>query len=104
MKKYLLIVFLASLNTVYAQDSTFVKTVFAGSKLEVPKGKTWFIEKAFINAGDGYNIKINNANFKPQYTQKEPLLVPSYIAEMELISDKNTIWFQLHIKQTSTSR
>ena len=104
MKKYLLLVFLASLSTLYAQDSTFVKTIYAGSKLEVPKGKTWVIEKAFINAGDGYNIKINNANFKPQYSQKEPLLVPSYVAEMELISDKNTIWFQLHIKQTSTSR
>ena len=102
MKKCLLIALLASLTTIYAQDSTFVKTVFAGSKLEVPKGKTWFIEKAFINAGDGYNIKINNANFKPQYTQKEPLLVPSYTAEMELISDKNTIWFQLYIKQAKS--
>jgi hypothetical protein len=102
MKKYLLTVFIVSLSTLYAQDSTFVKTVYAGSKLEVPKGKAWVIEKAFINAGDGYNIKINNANFKPQYNEKEPLLVPSYIAEMELISDKNTIWFQLYIKQAKS--
>ena len=99
MKKYLLIVFLASLTTLYAQDSTFVTTVYAGSKLEVPKGKTWAIEQAFINAGDGYNIKINNANFKNRYNEKEPIIVPSYTAEMELLSDKNTIWFQLHIKQ-----
>ena len=78
--------------------------MYAGSMLEVPNGKTWVIEKAFINAGDGYNIQINNANFKAQYTQKEPLLVPSYIAEMELLSDKSTIWFQLYIKQTISSR
>jgi hypothetical protein len=72
--------------------------------LKVPKDKTWVIEKAFINAGDGYNVKINNANFKTLYNQKETLVVPSYIAEMELLDDKKTIWYQLYIKQTNTSR
>jgi hypothetical protein len=97
--KYLVPLFLITIVSIYGQDSTFVKTVFSGSKLKVPKGKTWVIEKAFINAGDGYNIKINNANFKPHYNEKEPLVVPSYITEMELLSDKNSIWFQLYIKQ-----
>jgi hypothetical protein len=104
IKKILFIMLLDGSSIIYAQDSTFVKTVFAGSMLKVPKDKTWVIEKAFINAGDGYNVKINNANFKTLYNQKETLVVPSYIAEMELLDDKKTIWYQLYIKQTNTSR
>lgn len=101
MKKCLLIVFMTSLSTLNAQDSTFVKTVYAGSSLEVPNGKIWMVESAFINSGDGYNIKVSTYNFKEAYTQNKRIIAPMFVTEMELLSNKNAIWFQLYIKQTN---
>jgi hypothetical protein len=104
IKKILFIMLLDGSSIIYAQDSTFVKTVFAGSMLKVPKDKTWVIEKAFINAGDGYNVKINNANFKTLYNQKETLVVPSYIAEMELITDKSMMSYIVYITEKKETK
>jgi hypothetical protein len=104
MKNRILYIILFFQSLLFAQDSTFIKTAYAGSKVMVPKGKIWVVEKAFINAGDGYNVKINTAYFKEYYTSKDAFIVPSYVSEMEMLTTKNAIWYQLYIKQpTNTS-
>jgi hypothetical protein len=49
------------------------------------------IEKAYITAGDGYNIQIAKSNFKERYSSEEVLSFPYYIAEMELLSDRSMV-------------
>lgn len=86
-------------NCSYSQDTTFVKKVLAGSSLKVPKNKTWQIEKAYINAGDEYNIKTNTNTFKTLYKNEDTIQIPSYVVEIELLENKSMLWFILYIKQ-----
>lgn len=93
-----LILFTAGLQA-FSQDSTFVKTVLAGSKITVPEDKIWVVNKVYVNNGEGYNILVNIEEFTEKYKHQTPIQVPSYIPEMELLDTKSTIWFQLHLKQ-----
>ena len=102
MKLFITFLFLA--NLVSAQDTTFVKSFYGGSKIIIPANKKWVIEKAFVSSGDGYNIQINLSHFKREYKTEETLLIPYYISEMELLSDKNMVSYFLTIKEKSTSK
>lgn len=86
-------------GTSFAQDTTFVKSAYGGSSLTVPEGVRWSIEKAFINSGDGYNILISKANFKPVYEPGEKIQTPYYMAEMELLDKKDGVFYILYIRQ-----
>ena len=102
MKLFITFLFLA--NLVSAQDTTFVKSFYGGSKIFIPTNKNWVIEKAFVSSGDGYNIQINLSHFKSEYKSEETLLIPYYISEMELLSDKNMVSYFLTIKEKSTTK
>jgi hypothetical protein len=102
MKLFITFLFLA--NLVSAQDTSFVKSFYGGSKITIPKSKTWVIEKAFVSGGDGYNIQINLSHFKSEYKSEETLLIPYYIPEMELLSDKNMVSYFLTIIEKSTKK
>jgi hypothetical protein len=92
--------FFVSCLSCFSQDSTFVKSFTAGSSVKVPMGKTWSIEKAFISNGDGYQIKIAKTNFKEQYKSAEQIVIPYYIAEMELLTDRSMLFYLVTIKES----
>ena len=100
----LLITFLFFSNLVSAQDTSFVKSFYGGSKITIPASKNWIIEKAFISGGDGYNIQINQSNFQKEYKAEETIIIPYYIPEMELLSNKNMVSYFLTIHQKDTSK
>jgi hypothetical protein len=102
MKTVFSIVFFFFLFVGYAQDTTFVKVYYAGSRVIIPQGKTWIIEKAFINGGAHYNIQISTSNFKKEYISDSELILPYYIAEMELLGDKSTVSYILTIHEVKT--
>ena len=85
----------------FSQDSTFVKSFTAGSSVKVPIGKKWCIEKAFISNGDGYQIKIAKTNFKEEYKASEQIVIPYYIAEMELLTDRSMLFYLVTIKEST---
>ncbi len=78
-------------------NTTIVKRAYAGSYLCVPNGYVWEIEKAFINGGD-YNFKVNNSNFKNIYKSGDTIRFPYYISEMELLSEKSMVQYELYFK------
>ena len=78
-------------SQLYSQDTTFVKSYYGGSTVKVPENKVWTIEKAYITAGDGYNIQIAKKNFLERYTENEVITFPYYIAEMELLSNRSMV-------------
>ena len=43
-----------------AQDSTFYKSAYAGGYIIVSQDESWEIDRAFVNDGDAYSIKISN--------------------------------------------
>jgi hypothetical protein len=88
------------LNDTKAQDTTFVRSFYMGSTIKVPEGKKWFIERAYISANDGYNIRIGVDNFKTAYSSKDDLIIPFYCAEMELLDNNNSVFFLITIKET----
>jgi hypothetical protein len=98
--KFGLFLFLCLTVAVYGQDTTFVKSAYAGSSLTVPQKVTWHIEKAFINNGDGYNLKINPEVFKPIYKAGEKIQIPFYTAEMELLNNQEGVFYFLYIKES----
>ncbi len=80
-------------------DTTFIKSYYSGSSVKVPESKIWVIDKVFISGGDGYNFKVSNSNFKPSYKAGETISFPYYIAEMELITDKNMISYLVYFTE-----
>ncbi|OFZ66503.1 MAG: hypothetical protein A3D92_05015 [Bacteroidetes bacterium RIFCSPHIGHO2_02_FULL_44_7] len=82
-----------------AQDSTFLKTAYAGAYLLVPEGQTWKLDRAFINSGDTYSIQINSSNFESYYTSGDTIRLPFYSAEMELLDKKDLVLYQLYFKR-----
>ncbi len=99
MRKLFSFFLLILVGTTIAQDTSFVKSAYGGSSLTVPEGVSWAIEKALINSGDGYNILISNANFKPIYAPGEKIQTPYYMAEMELLDKKDGVFYILYIRQ-----
>lgn len=96
----LLSLFFFHFNMVKAQDTTFVRSFYQGTTVHVPNGKKWKIEQAFISANDGYNIKISQHYFNGFYASNEKLVIPYYCAEMELLDNKNSIFFLISIKES----
>jgi len=88
----------------YIRDTSFVKSYFSSSAVKVPENKVWFINKVFISGGDGYNLKISNSNFKSSYKAGEIITFPYYIAEMELITDKNMISYLIYLTEKDTEK
>ena len=99
-RSVLLCFILLFINIGFSQDSTFIKSMYAGSYIIVPKNKTWQIEKAFINGNDAYNIKISTSSFKNKYLEGDTIRLPYYVAEMELLSSNSTKSYKLYIKET----
>ena len=83
----------------YGQDTSFVKSAYGGGSLTVPDGMTWHIDRIFVNSGMGYNIQISNANFKSNYTSGEKILMPLYLAEMELLDKNAEVVYIFYINQ-----
>jgi hypothetical protein len=104
MRSIILLIFLFILKALNAQDSTFVRSFYQGATIKVPEGKQWKIERAFISANDGYNIKISQSNFKEVYGPGENLIIPYYCAEMELLSDKSSFVYLLTILEKETNQ
>lgn len=79
------------------QDSTsFIKYAYAGSHLVVPSNEHWQFQRAFINGGDSYSIQINKNNFSDHYSAGDTIRLPYYIAEMELLTNKDLVQYQLY--------
>jgi hypothetical protein len=91
---------LISCQEITAQDSSFVKIVYSGSKIKIPDHCTWKINRAFISSGDGRNIQISNTNFQSEYRAGKELVLPYYTAEMELLDRNQQIQYILYIHQT----
>jgi hypothetical protein len=100
MRSIILLIFLFMVEALIAQDSTFVRSFYQGAIIKVPEGKQWKIERAFISANDGYNIKISQGYFKEIYGPADNLIIPYYCAEMELLSDTSSIIYLLTIKES----
>jgi hypothetical protein len=82
-----------------AQDTSFCKEYYSGSKARVPNGKLWFIEKVCISNGDGFNIIISKTNFKESYLEGELISFPYYLPEMELLSKLGSVSYLINITQ-----
>ncbi len=101
MKPLIFLFFLILCCHSWAQDTTFVKSFYGGSTAKVPPNKVWKIEKAYISANDGYNILISQKNFKESYNAEEAISFPYYIAEMELLSKKESVAYLVYIRESS---
>jgi len=90
-----------SLNALAESDSTILQHVYAGSRIIIPKGAVWYLNRCFISDGSSYNIAIRKQNFKQVYRGNDTLLAPQYIPEMELLTDKSMVQFNIyfHIKK-----
>ena len=82
------------------QDSTFYKSAYAGGYIIVPQDESWEIDQAFVNGGDAYSIKISKSNFDSNYNAGDTIHTPYYIAEMELLSNKQMVQYQFYFRKT----
>lgn len=82
------------------QDSTFYKSVYGGGYIVVPENETWEIDRAFVNDGNAYSIQISNSNFDATYNAGDTIHTPYYIAEMELLSNKQMVQYQFYFRKT----
>ena len=93
-------VFIAFLShSTFGQDSTFYKSAYAGSHLIVPENEHWKLDRVFINGGDAYSIQVANTNFKEVYYSGDTITAPYYIAEMELLSNKEMVQYQFYFRK-----
>lgn len=81
------------------QDSTFYKSAYAGSHMIVPQNEKWKLDRVFVNGGDAYSIQVANTNFNETYHSGDTIRAPYYIAEMELLSNKEMVQYQFYFKQ-----
>lgn len=98
MKLSLLYIVLLSYSA-FGQDSTFYKSVYAGSHMIVPQDENWKLDRVFVNSGDAYSMQVANTNFKETYTSGDTIQVPYYITEMELLSNKEMVQYKFYFKQ-----
>lgn len=83
----------------FGQDSTFYKSAYAGSHLVVPQTESWQLDRVFVNGGDAYSIQVANTNFNETYHAGDTIRAPYYIAEMELLSNKEMVQYQFYFKK-----
>ena len=82
-----------------SEDSTLYKSGYAGGYLIVPGPSSWKIDRVFVSDGSAYSIIISNENFDASYQSGDTIKLPYYTAEMELLSNKEMVQYQLYIKQ-----
>ncbi|MFT5859975.1 MAG: hypothetical protein ACI865_002082 [Flavobacteriaceae bacterium] len=99
MRTYCIAIFCLISLASQAQDSTFYKSAYGGGYIVVPENETWEIDRAFVNDGNAYSIQISNSNFDATYHAGDTIHTPYYIAEMELLSDKQMVQYQFYFKQ-----
>lgn len=80
----------------FGQDSTFYKSAYAGGHIIVPQNEHWQLDRVFINGGDAYSILVANTNFKEVYFSGDTITAPYYIAEMELLSNREMVQYQFY--------
>jgi hypothetical protein len=96
----ILALFLSVSHISFCQDSTFYKSAYAGGYLVVPENETWELDRVFVNGGDAYSIQVSNSNFKQTaFNYGDTLKIPYYIAEMELLDNKEMVQYQFYFKQ-----
>lgn len=98
MKSTFVYILLLSFSSI-GQDSTFYKSAYAGSHLIVPENEHWHLDRVFVNGGDAYSIQVANTNFNKTYHAGDTIRAPYYIAEMELLSNKEMVQYQFYFKQ-----
>lgn len=98
MKQALVYVALLSYSA-FGQDSTFYKSSYAGSHMIVPENENWQLDRVFVNGGDAYSIQVANTNFNETYHAGDTIRAPYYIAEMELLSNKEMVQYQFYFIQ-----
>ncbi len=98
MKFSLLLIGFLSFSA-FGQDSTFYKSGYAGGHIIVPQNEHWQLDRVFINGGDAYSIQVANTNFKEVYYSGDTITAPYYIAEMELLSNREMVQYQFYFKK-----
>ena len=94
------LVYIALLSfSAFGQDSTFYKSAYAGGHLVVPQTESWQLDRVFVNGGDAYSIQVANSNFNETYRPGDTICAPYYIAEMELLSNKEMVQYQFYFKK-----
>ena len=83
----------------FGQDSTFYKSAYAGSHMIVPENENWQLDRVFVNGGEAYSIQVANTNFNETYHAGDTIRAPYYIAEMELLSNKDMVQYQFYFKK-----
>jgi hypothetical protein len=73
--------------------------VYAGAYITVPENESWELDRVFINDGDTYSIKVSNAHFKKNYFGGDTIKAPYYISEMELLTKKDFIHYQIYFNK-----
>ena len=99
MKNILLILAIAFSSASLGQEATFYKSAYAGGQLMVPQTESWQLDRVFVNGGDAYSIQVANSNFNETYHAGDTIRAPYYIAEMELLSNKEMVQYQFYFKQ-----
>ena len=98
MKPILIYIVLLSYSA-FGQDSTIYKSTYAGSHMIVPENENWQLYRVFVNGGDAYSIQVGNTNFNETYHAGDTIHAPYYIAEMELLSNKEMVQYQFYFKK-----
>ena len=98
MKPLLIYTVLLSYSA-FGQDPTIYKSTYAGSHMIVPENENWQLDRVFVNNSDAYSIQIANANFNETYHAGDTIRAPYYIAEMELLSNKDMVQYQFYFKK-----
>jgi len=99
MLKFCFAIFCLISLSAASQDSTYYKSAYAGGYLIVPQGESWEIDRVFVNDGEAYSIKISNANFDSTYNAGDTIRTPYYIAEMELLTKRDLVQYQIYYKK-----
>mgnify|MGYP000099944143 CR=1 FL=1 len=98
MKILLFQIAILSFST-FGQDSTFYKSACGGGHIIVPQQEIWELDRVFVNGGDAYSIQVAKTNFNEIYHSGDTIRAPYYIAEMELLSNKEMVQYQFYFKQ-----
>ena len=65
----------------------------------VPENENWQLARVFVNGGDAYSIQVANTNFNETYHSGDTIRAPYYLAEMELLSNKEMVQYQFYFIQ-----
>ncbi|MDX2001882.1 MAG: hypothetical protein SFW35_05605 [Chitinophagales bacterium] len=95
---------LLSSKPIFAQHDSLVYeakkfTVMAGSRLTVPEGQYWTIEKVTCSGGS-YAVRVKSLEKDSVYAAGQSIVIPTFVAEAELLSEaKGNLLFTIKVKQ-----